>query len=172
MQCTILILEDNDDRIAAMQHCLADKFPFFELRFVRSADEAIAWLKGNLSHSICISLDHDLERPEDQPNAPDPGTGREVADHLAAQSPRCPVIVHSTNAHAAIGMEMVLQDAGWHVQRVLPYGDLEWVRAAWLPLVRQAILDDSAVKVRRPAVAIPLIGENSPAAPSAIVEPR
>jgi CheY-like chemotaxis protein len=138
MKHSIVVLEDNADRIAVMDDCLSDKFPFFERRFFRTAPAAIAWLSNNLSQVVCVSLDHDLE-PE-AAHDPDPGTGRDVVDVLAASHPICPVIIHTTNRPAADGMEMALADAGWSVQRIMPYGDCQWIAEAWLPIVRQAIV--------------------------------
>jgi hypothetical protein len=141
MRQVIAILEDNTDRIAAMDDCLADKFPFFERQFFRTADAALDWLTRHLPQAVCISLDHDLEPMT--AGDPDPGTGRMVADFLATARPVCPVIIHSTNRAAADGMEMALLDGGWPVERVLPYDDCRWIAEAWLPLVRQAIVDSA-----------------------------
>ena len=70
----------------------------------------------------------------------DPGTGREVADYLAAKTPVCPVVIHTTNTPAALGMEMVLKDAHWKTYRVLPFDDLEWIPTDWFRTVRRAIV--------------------------------
>src|SRR3954453_22626652 len=70
----------------------------------------------------------------------DSGDGRQAADYLAARPPQCPVVIHSTNTPAAVGMEGALKDAGWTVNRVSPYGDLEWVASDWLRAVRRAIV--------------------------------
>lgn len=152
MRKVIAVLEDNAQRIAAMDDCLADKFPFFERQFFRSADIAIGWLADHLSQSVCISLDHDLE-PQSSGD-PDPGTGRMVADFLANSKPICPVIIHTTNRAAADGMEMVLADAGWPAQRIMPYDDCRWIAEAWLPLVRQIIV--AAAKARGYSLAAPV----------------
>jgi hypothetical protein len=144
MRQTIVILEDNVERIAAMDDCLGDKFPFFERRFFRAAPPAIAWLTENVQHAVCISLDHDLD-PESAGD-PDPGTGRDVADFLAKASPRCPVIFHSTNRTAVDGMEMALTDSGWGVERIMPYDGCRWIAEAWLPLIREAIVRAAAVE--------------------------
>jgi hypothetical protein len=138
MRQSIVILEDNSDRIAVMDDCLADKFPFFQRQFFRTAPAAIAWLADNLSQAACISLDHDLEPMN--PGDPDPGTGRYVADFLATSSPQCPLIIHSTNRLAVDGMEMALSDRGWSVDRIMPYDNCRWIAEAWLPMVRQAIV--------------------------------
>lgn len=139
MRLSIVVLEDNDERIAAMRDCLADKFPSFYQQIFRTSQQAIAWLRPHLNEAICISLDHDLEPA--YPGASDPGTGRDVADFLARQTPQCPVIIHSTNAPAAFGMDQVLCDGGWTTARVMPYDDLRWIGEAWRPLVRRLIVD-------------------------------
>jgi hypothetical protein len=116
-----------------------DKFPFFPSRFFRTATEAINWLEGHLESAVCVSLDHDLE-PHPFAVDVDPGTGREVADFLARREPRCPVVIHSSNLDAAIGMQYVLEEHQWSVARLAPYGDLAWVNESWLPAIRNAIV--------------------------------
>lgn len=139
MRQTIAILEDNADRITVMDQCLADKFPFFERRFFRTAAAAIEWLRDHLSRVICVSLDHDLE-PGSVHDA-DPGTGRQVADFLTANTSVCPVILHTTNSVAGDGMELALSEAGWRVARITPYEGCRWIAEAWMPLVRNAIVN-------------------------------
>jgi hypothetical protein len=146
---TIAILEDNDERIAAMQRYLADKFQFFSMQFFRTADGAVEWIREHSDQIICLSLDHDLECPL---GAPDPGCGRDVAEFVAGLHPRFPIVIHSTNSHAAIAMEALLQERGWTVSRVLPYGDLAWVAEIWLPSIRAAIVG-GAVKPSATALA-------------------
>ncbi len=146
MRQSIVILEDNAERIAAMDDCLADKFPHFHREFFRTAPDAVEWLSKGLTHVVCLSLDHDLEPLTN--DSPDPGTGRQVADFLAGSAPQCPVIIHSTNRIAAEGMEFTLTDSGWMVERVMPYDDRRWIAEAWLPLVRQVIVD-AAVEQQR-----------------------
>lgn len=136
----IAILEDNHDRQAAMQALLATHFPTFELFFCDEAEPFITWLRSNLTETLFISLDHDLElKPTGDGRWYDPGTGRMVADYLATCTPVCPIIIHSTNRDAVIGMEMLLQESGWRVEIVTPYGDLDWVGESWWPAVRRCI---------------------------------
>jgi hypothetical protein len=136
----IAVLEDNDDRIAAMQCLLADKFPFFDHLFSRTASDQITWLQQHAERVICLCLDHDLEPPADRPEF-DPGTGRDVVEFLNRGEPAFPVIVHTTNAHAGLAMTESLHEHGWTVRRVMPYDDVRWIAEAWLPTVRQAIVD-------------------------------
>jgi hypothetical protein len=86
-------------------------------------------------------LDHDLEiEPGPTGTCVDSGTGRDVADYLAGKEPVCPVIIHTTNSQAAVGMEMVLKEAGWKTHRVVPFDDMEWIAKTWFPAIRRAIV--------------------------------
>jgi len=147
MPMKIVILEDNADRKAAMQSCLADRFSMYEMRFFDEPAAMIQFLQGNLDEMLVIGLDHDLElKPGPSGQWIDAGTGREVADYLAQRPPVCPVVIHTSNAAAAIGMEMVLNARGWKTHRVVPFEDLDWIPREWLRTVRRAILD-----IARPA---------------------
>ena len=140
----ILVLEDNRDRRDAMRGCLADRLYTYESVFFETPKPMLGYLREHLGEAICISLDHDMELVENgDGRLSDPGTGREIADYLAAHSPQCPIVIHSTNSAAAEGMEAALKESGWVVHRVSPWGDLEWVHSSWLPTVRRAILDSA-----------------------------
>lgn len=141
MPMAIAILEDNAERRDVMSACLRDRLPQYRHCFFGSADEIIQFLREELANTLAICLDHDLDLIE-APNGRfiDPGTGRDVADFLAACTPCCPVVIHTTNSVAAIGMESVLTDAGWVIRRVVPYGDLEWIGETWQRAVRDAIV--------------------------------
>jgi hypothetical protein len=112
----------------------------FELSLFDNAPEMISWLERHLDKTKLICLDHDLgpNRCRDGSQF-DPGTGRDVADFLASQNPICPVIIHTTNNLAAPGMQLALEDAGWSVSHVLPFGDLEWIPAEWIGEVERAV---------------------------------
>ena len=142
MPMKIAILEDNEDRKALMQSCLADRFFMYETRVFDNPAAMIDFLRVNLSETIVICLDHDLElKPGPSGRYIDPGSGREVADYLARQQPVCPVVIHTTNVAAAVGMEMVLRESGWTTRRVVPFEDLDWIPREWLRTVRRAILE-------------------------------
>lgn len=142
MELTIAILEDNAERREAMERLLAMHFPGHSRQYFTSSSAMVDWLRVNLSGVIFISLDHDLALlPGENGRMVDCGTGREVADFLATQPARCPVVIHSTNQPAAAGMEMVLADSGWSVEKISPYGDLEWIEETWFPVVRDQIVE-------------------------------
>jgi hypothetical protein len=130
----IAILEDDERRTAAMRECLASG-PYPAV-FFTTAPDMNAWLAEHLREVVLLSLDHDLgpsilrdgERME-------PGDGRDVANFLAAHSPVCPVIVHTTNSMGAEGMLFNLGQAGWTTERIVPFDDLRWITTAWLKVV-------------------------------------
>jgi hypothetical protein len=147
MALKIVVLEDNNERRALMEDCLADRFYQYERRFFDTTSETIHFLKEHLGEVIAISLDHDLELKTDRHGqAVDCGTGREVADYLSGHAPVCPVIIHSTNTAAALGMEMVLREAQWETKRVIPFGDLEWIPSQWFRAIRKAVVDTAREK--------------------------
>lgn len=137
----IAILEDNLDRQAVMRDCLLDRFRQYDVRFFDDAAAMIRFLDEHLADTLVIALDHDLElKPGDNGRCHDTGTGRAVAEFLAAKQPTCPVIIHTTNDPAAVGMQMVLQDAHWQTCRIVPCGDTHWIETDWFPAVRRAIV--------------------------------
>jgi CheY-like chemotaxis protein len=140
LYASIVILEDDATRIAAMTNVLQQLRPSDQLAFFEDAQAMIAWLAEHLGEVDLISLDHDLPIRRDAENRLiDCGTGRQVADYLAAMAPTCPVIVHSSNEPCAAGMMAVLQGAGWPCRRVYPQGDLEWIADAWAEAVRECL---------------------------------
>lgn len=140
MHAKIVILDDEPERIEEMIRCLFPKMPSYPVVTFDNAPEMIDWLVEHLRELALICLDHDLG-PNRVRNGEvvAPGTGRDVADYLATQTPVCPVLVHTTNNLAAPGMAMVLDDAGWLHARVVPFDDLEWIRTAWIPAVTEAL---------------------------------
>lgn len=138
----IVILEDNLDRRVAMRDCLTERFPQFTVRFFVTAGETIAFLHGNLARVIAIALDHDLDLIPVHPRRTlDPGTGRDVVDFLATQSPVCPVLIHSTNVSAVTGMRRELEESGWKTYRVIPTDGEAWIGNDWIIQLRNAIVE-------------------------------
>jgi CheY-like chemotaxis protein len=141
MGVKIVILEDNKDRQSVMRACLADRFYTFDVHFFDDARETIRFLDVHLADTLVISLDHDLELKAGPNGRPiDPGTGRDVAEFLAARTPSCPVIVATTNSPAAEAMEEVLRGAGWKTRRVVPFDDMHWIETDWFFAVRRAVV--------------------------------
>jgi CheY-like chemotaxis protein len=149
MAMKIVILEDNAERQRAMRAWLADRFYSYEHQFFDDSSEMIRYLADHLTDTIVISLDHDLElKPTPDGRCLDPGSGREVADYLAARIPVCPIVLATTNGPAAVGMELVLREAGWKTRRVVPFDDLRWIETDWYPAIRRAIVGPPS---RRPS---------------------
>jgi hypothetical protein len=141
MPLKIAILEDNEDRQAAMRRCLADRFYTFEAHFFDEASRMIRFLEEHLSETLVISLDNDLElKPGPRGQLIDPGSGVEVAEYLAAHKSRCPVIIATTNATAAESMEEMLHAARWKTHRVIPFNDTAWIETDWFFAMRRAIV--------------------------------
>src|SRR5512138_495960 len=91
----ILILEDNDERIAAFEQAVAALGSGFELKVWRDAPSMIAECEPFFASAALFSLDHDLY-PAPGATA-DPGTGVDVARFLGDFMPVCPVLIHSSN---------------------------------------------------------------------------
>lgn len=138
----LIILEDNEERREAMLGRLRDRLPQYEVIFAATAIECIDWLHRRWESVLAISLDHDLDLICGPAGTwLEPGTGRQVADFLAERSPVCPVVIHSTNVSAVEGMQEVLEAGGWPVERIAPYGDVEWISEVWFPGLRSVMTD-------------------------------
>src|SRR5882672_8847446 len=125
---TILILEDNDERIAAFQKAVAILGSDFELKIWRDAHSMCAECEAFFPSAALISLDHDLNP---QPgSSQDPGDGLDAAKFLATCRPVCPVIIHSTNTDRAWSMYNELRFEDWIVERVGPIGT-DWAETIW-----------------------------------------
>jgi hypothetical protein len=125
---TILILEDNDERIAAFQKVVAMLGADFELKLWRDAPTMVAECEQFFTDAALISLDHDLNPAPGTTN--DPGTGLDVAKFLAERRAVCPLIIHSTNMERAYSMFNELRFADWICDRVGPIGS-DWIETLW-----------------------------------------
>lgn len=91
----------------------------YERKMFESAARMIAWLRTNLEHVSLISLDRDLDSTLQHDG--DCGTGEDVVAFLLAQSKRCPIIIHSSNALRAPAMHMELAMGGFENVRLCPF---------------------------------------------------
>ncbi|HUS36031.1 MAG TPA: ADP-ribosylglycohydrolase family protein [Verrucomicrobiae bacterium] len=143
---TLLLLEDNDERVAAFSAVVREEMPKWELRIWRDAVTMMTECLECLESARLISLDHDLNpQPGTSGN---PGTGLDIAKLLAGYLPFAPVIIHSTNADAAWSMHNDLRFAGWRVERVGPIG-ADWVEKLWLPKAREFGYGEACVPLAR-----------------------
>ncbi|MAE61199.1 MAG: hypothetical protein CMJ49_07565 [Planctomycetaceae bacterium] len=132
MRDHLLILEDSDVRYQRFTEVLrASQIELVSAR-ANTSSAFIAKFQQYRQQIAIISLDHDLF--EGIPASVDAGDGRDVSSYLAQREPECPVIVHSSNAHAASSMTYQLRDAGWNVARVPPIGD-NWIVDDWSPVL-------------------------------------
>jgi hypothetical protein len=129
----LLILEDDPDRTERFR-LVASRLGLTP-RFWPSAKLMVVELHECSPAARVISLDHDLI-----PTTPevDPGDGLDVAKHLAALRPSCPVIIHTSNTRRGDAMEGELQLAGWTYRRVLPIGD-DWIEVDWYHAARRLL---------------------------------
>jgi ADP-ribosylglycohydrolase len=136
----ILILEDNDERVASFQRAVGALGPEFELRIWKDAPSMIAECERFLATAALISLDHDLNP---MPGASvDPGTGLDVARFLGDFMPACPIVIHSSNVERVYSMHNDLRFAGWMVDRIGPLGG-DWIESTWLRRVRELVAQHS-----------------------------
>ena len=132
MKNVILIMDDDEARLSAMNNMIAGSYPDYETVLIDNAPDTIAWLKDHLLSAALMSLDHDLGPNSKRDGETfDPGTGRDVVDYLVTQKPACPVIVHTTNHIARDGMLFALEGAGCKTSFVVPHDDLEWIHGTW-----------------------------------------
>lgn len=135
---TILILEDNDERIAGFEKAVAALGEGFDLKIWRDAPTMIAECEPFFTSAALISLDHDLNP---QPGVTvDPGTGLDATKFLAAFLPVCPVLIHSTNVDRVYSMHNEFRFAGWVVDRVGPLGS-DWIETTWLRRAREMLAE-------------------------------
>jgi ADP-ribosylglycohydrolase len=135
---TILVLEDNEDRIAAFKAAVSALGPEFEVVMWRDAPRMVAECAQYFATATLICLDHDLNpRPGE---VADPGTGMEVAQFLADFMPVCPVLIHSSNTDRVYSMYNELRFAKWRVERVGPIGN-DWIPTSWLQAVRTLLAE-------------------------------
>lgn len=133
---TIIILEDNEERISQFQLAVSTLGAEFHLRLWRDAPTLIAECHPYLAEACLISLDHDLH-PAPGVTA-DPGTGLDVAEFLGCREPVCPVIVHTSNNECRWSMYNALRFGKWQVEIVSPIGGA-WIQSSWLPRARLLI---------------------------------
>ena len=133
---TILMLEDNDERITGFQKAVAGLAGGFDLKVWRDAHSMMAECAEFFPDAVVICLDHDLNP---QPGVTtDPGTGVDVARFLADFLPVCPVLIHSSNTDRVYSMHNELRFAGWTVDRVGPLGT-GWIETTWLRRMKELL---------------------------------
>lgn len=133
---TVLILEDNAERIADFDAAVKSMGDGYELKLWRDAPTMCAECEASFSSTVLISLDHDLN-PGPGATA-HPGTGLDVAGFLGDFLPVCPVLLHSSNTDRVYSMFNELRFAGWTVDRVGPLG-ARWIMTSWLSRAHEVL---------------------------------
>jgi ADP-ribosylglycohydrolase len=133
---TILLLEDDADRVGGFESAVTQLGPPYHLRAWRDAPRMIAECHGVLADAALISLDHDLNK--ETPDSPDPGDGVDVASFLARLPCLCPVILHTSNTDRVWSMHNEFRFGGWNAEHVMPFGN-EWINQSWLPVARKLL---------------------------------
>jgi len=136
-----LILEDNAERVQRFTAVLRGIERSVGLRCWRDAWRMIGEVSPLLPKARIISLDHDLD-PEEG-SVTDPGTGLDVARYLATLSPRCPVIIHTSNSDGATRMMGEFELGGWECHRILPLGE-DWIELDWHRLAQRLLEQNGA----------------------------
>lgn len=133
---TILILEDNEERISDFRKAVSQLRDGYELKVWRDAHSMRAECEAFFPTAALISLDHDLNAP---PGATtDPGDGLDVARFLGDFLPVCPVLLHSSNTDRVYHMFNELRFGGWTVEildRPNEFPGNAWVNKLWLECV-------------------------------------
>jgi len=124
---TILMLEDDSDRLARFEIVISQIDPEIRLIQWRNAHRMIREAAQYLPSCNLICLDHDLE-PE--PRESDPGDGLDVARFLAEQRPVCPILIHSSNGDRVRRMVGVFELVDIQSQTILPLG-ADWIERYW-----------------------------------------
>lgn len=150
---TIAILDDDPSRIQAMKESVSRQLPRCREVTFDNAPDMIEWLQKHWMEASILSLDHDLglERVRNG-ELFDPGTGRDVVNYLATQTPFCPVLIHTSSGFAAAEMEIVLEGSGWQSSCVTPSIEkhrrlwssenaLMWISDEWIGKVTAALKD-------------------------------
>src|SRR5438874_7447356 len=105
---TIILLEDDADRVCGFESAVPQLGPAYRLRTWR-----------------------DLNK--ETPESPDPGDGVDVASFLARLPCLCPVILHTSNTDRVWSMHNEFRFGGWDAEHVTPLGT-DWIKQSWLPV--------------------------------------
>jgi hypothetical protein len=139
----LLMLEDNNERIERFHRVLHEIAPNLPFQIWNHAYRMIEEIDPFLPQAILISLDHDLD-PTDKT---DPGTGWELTKYLAAKTPICPVLIHTSNSERASWMCGEFELEGWVYERIPPIGD-DWIEFDWRRAVRKLLKQHSKKSTR------------------------
>lgn len=130
---TIILLEDNVDRVNQFTSAVAQLGADYKLRVWRDAARMMSECHGVLADAALISLDHDLNRENE--GSSDPGDGVQAAEFFSRLPILCPVILHTSNTERVWSMHNAFRFCGWQAEQVVPFGE-DWILRSWLPKAR------------------------------------
>ena len=133
---TILILEDNEARVALLRQAIEGLGSDYSLKVWPDAPSMRAECEAFFPTAALISLDHDLNPPPGSKS--DPGTGMDIARFLGDFQPVCPAIVHSQNVERVWSMYNEMRFAGWVVKQAGGMG-IDWSTTAWSKCARELL---------------------------------
>jgi len=146
----LLMLEDNAERVARFTAVWNALAPGHHLRVWRTAVDMVREIAFDLPAALLISLDHDLESVD----GIEPGDGMDVTRCLAALSPCCPVIVHTSNGDRGSLMMGELELGGWKRHRVYPIGE-DWIEMDWGRIVKRVLYQSRIKSANGPSLRSP-----------------
>lgn len=132
----ILLLEDNAERLAGFTRAAACLGSQYTLHAWRDANRMMAECHSVLPGAALISLDHDLNKENE--DSPDPGDGVSVAAFFARLPVLCPVILHTSNTEKVWSMHNEFRFGGWDAEQVMPFGP-DWIETNWKPAARRLL---------------------------------
>jgi ADP-ribosylglycohydrolase len=159
---TILILEDNDERISDFVKAVQQLGDDYELKFWRDAHSMCRECATFFPTTALISLNDDVNPATG--NTRHSSKGAHVAKFLADFLPVCPVLLHSSNTNLLYSTYNEFRFSGWTVERLGSLG-VDWIPKSWLPKARQILLQhgntwkadlpfDNALRVERMMVSL------------------
>jgi hypothetical protein len=120
---TLLILEDDRDRIAAFTTAIQQLEVEIDLKFWRDADSMSRECEAYFPIAALICVNPAL------------GCSLDIAKFLADFLPVCPILLYSSDAEQFHSVQNEFRSSGWLLERVCTLND-NWVTTSWLSKVR------------------------------------
>jgi hypothetical protein len=136
----VAVLEDDiDGRQPRFRAAISNLPSSSRIVIHDNAPDFVAWLEKSFASIRLMTLDHDLGPSRDRGGERfDPESGMQVVEALLKRKPAFPILVHSSNPYDAPTMVRRLEEAGWTVRRIVPWGD-EWIPTVWLDAARKLL---------------------------------
>ena len=129
---SILLLEDNEKRIARFRQLVAELGAGLELKVWRDTHSMLAECEPFFARATLICLN---DAPNSQPVT---DTEPDLSTFLGDFLPVCPVLIHSSDLDRAVSIQGELDRAGWRVDRVSS-SEADRIETTWLRRARELI---------------------------------